>query len=101
MSTPSHFRSYCVGFILSVLLVLLAYGLVQHHALDEKSLYLSIALIALVQLFLQMIFIFRLGVKTEHDRWSMIVFIFTLIIVAIVVSGSLWIMYNLNYYMVN
>ena len=32
----------------------------------------------------------------SEERWNLIAFLFTLLIIGIVVVGSLWIMYNLN-----
>lgn len=100
-TNSSNLASYTTGFILSVVLALIAYFLVVHHSLSGQALYIAIAVLAIAQLLVQAIFVFRLNTKTEHDRWHFITFIFSLIIIAIVVSGSLWIMYNLNYYMVN
>jgi len=103
MKQKTHFGSYLSGFILSALFVTLAYGLVSHHALPNARLYLSIAALAIVQLIVHVLFYFRPALKSnaDTDRWSMLVFVLTLIIITIVISGSLWIMYNLNYYMVN
>ena len=33
---------------------------------------------------------------SSEERWNVIAFLFTLLIIGIVVIGSLWIMYNLN-----
>lgn len=103
MKQKTHFGSYLSGFILSAVFVALAYALVSHHALPNAHLYLSIAALAIVQLVVYVLFYFRptLQSDVDTDRWSMLVFILTLIIITIVISGSLWIMYNLNYYMVN
>lgn len=94
-------KSYIIGFILSVILALLAYFLVVKHALSNEALYITLTAFVVLSVVVQVVFLFRLNMRTEDDRWNFICFIFTLIIMAIVVSGSLWIMYNLNYYMVN
>lgn len=94
-------KSYVTGFILSVALALLAYFLVVKHALSNQALYITVTAFIVLSVLVQVIFLFRLNMRTEDDRWNFICFIFTMIIMAIVVSGSLWIMYNLNYYMVN
>ena len=100
-STTKAFSSYLVGFILSVILTLAIYWLVAHHALPKQSLYSAIAVFAVVQLIVQVLFFLRLNARTDSSRWDLICFLFTILIIAIVVVGTLWIMYNLNYYMVN
>jgi cytochrome o ubiquinol oxidase operon protein cyoD len=94
-------KSYIVGFILMLALVLVAYVLVTKHMLDTSSLYIALGVIVLVQVLIQAIFFIRLNAKGEDNMWNLITFIFSIIIMLIVVTGSLWIMYNLNYYMVN
>ncbi len=94
-------RSYIIGFILSVILAFVAYTLVVKHALSNQDLYIALTIFLVLALLVQVVFYFRLNSKTEDDRWNLICFLFTLLIMAIVVSGSLWIMYNLNYNMVN
>ena len=94
-------RLYVSGFLLSIILILAAYLLVVQHLLAGAMLYGAITVLALLQLFVQVACFLRLNARTEHDRWNLICFLFTLLIIAIVVTGSLWIMYNLNYNMVN
>ncbi|MBE8365690.1 cytochrome o ubiquinol oxidase subunit IV, partial [Leptospira borgpetersenii serovar Balcanica] len=36
---------------------------------------------------------------SSEERWNLVAFVFTLLIIAIVVVGSIWIMWNLNYNM--
>jgi cytochrome o ubiquinol oxidase operon protein cyoD len=90
-----------IGFFLSVILTIMAFKLVAQHHLSNETLYIVVAVLAVVQLILQALFFLRLNNKTKGDYWNWIAFIFMLIIITIVISGSLWIMYNLNYNMVN
>lgn len=94
-------KSYTIGFILSLVLAFIAYALVTKHTLSNEGLYIALTAFVVLALIVQVVFNFRLNTKTEDDRWNLICFLFTLLIMAIVVSGSLWIMYNLNYNMVN
>jgi cytochrome o ubiquinol oxidase operon protein cyoD len=100
-SACKAFASYLIGFVLSVVFMLVIYWLVEHRALPTQSLYNAIAIFAVVQLIVQVLFFLRLNARTESSRWDLISFLFTLLIIAIVVVGTLWIMYNLNYYMVH
>jgi len=46
----------------------------------------------------QMVFFLHIG---RGSRWKLLTFIFTIIVVGIVVIGSIWIMHNLNYNMMD
>jgi cytochrome o ubiquinol oxidase subunit IV len=94
--------SYVIGFVLSVFFAVLSFYLVTHHLLATNAmLYTALTVLVLLQLLVQAVFFFHLNTETMDDRWNFLVFVFSLLIMLIVVSGSLWIMYNLNYYMVN
>jgi cytochrome o ubiquinol oxidase operon protein cyoD len=94
--------SYVIGFVLSVIFAVLSFYLVTHHLLATNSmLYAALTVLLILQVLVQAIFFFRLSTETMDDRWNFLIFVFSLLIMLIVVSGSLWIMYNLNYYMVN
>lgn len=97
MSNHSQ-RTYITGFILSILLTLLAFVLVHKHLFSTEALYVVIVFLALVQFFVQLRCFLQLNTSSE-GRWDLISFVFTLVVIFIVVGGSLWIMYNLNYNM--
>jgi cytochrome o ubiquinol oxidase operon protein cyoD len=93
--------SYIIGFVLSVALVLASYFIVEKQVFAGETLYFALAGLGLIQVLAQAAFFLRLNTKSADDKWNLITFIFTIIIIMIVVAGSLWIMYNLNYYMMN
>src|SRR3990167_10983 len=92
------FTAYVIGFVLSIILTVAAFFLVQKQQLTTVNLYISVAVLALVQLVVQVICFFGLHKGSERGR-NLLTFVFTILIVLVVVSGSLWIMYNLNYNM--
>jgi cytochrome o ubiquinol oxidase operon protein cyoD len=100
-SAKSLLKSYIIGFILTVAFVLASYFVVQKQLFVGESLYVALAVLIVLQILSLVIFFLRLNAKTEDDKWNLLSFVFTLVIIAIVVTGSLWIMYNLNYYMVH
>jgi cytochrome o ubiquinol oxidase operon protein cyoD len=91
-------KSYVVGFVTSLVLTLGAYFLVTQQALSRRLLIGAVATLALAQAFVQLFFFLHLGRETK-PRWKLVVLLFMLMVVAILVFGSLWIMYNLNYHM--
>jgi cytochrome o ubiquinol oxidase operon protein cyoD len=94
-------KSYVIGFVLSVILTLAAYFVVTKQVFIGESLYFALAVFTIALLLVQVVFFLRLNARSEDAKWNMICFIFSLIIIGIVVTGSLWIMYNLNYFMMH
>lgn len=88
--------SYTIGFILSLVLTLAAYAIVTGKSLDGWPLLYGLTGLALVQLVVQLVFFLHLRHEDE-PRWKLLVFDLMLLIVAILLFGSIWIMNNLNY----
>lgn len=92
------FKSYFCGFILSILLTLVAYFFVVHRVLSGWGLIHTVVGVGIAQALIQLLYFLHLG-KEPKPRWNLLVFIFMVAIVIILVGGSLWIMYHLNYNM--
>ena len=90
--------SYIVGFILSILLTIIPYAIVVHHLLVGDMIVIAIVVLGVIQLLVQLIFFLHLS-SHPSQRWNVITFAFITLILVILVSGSLWIMWNLNYNM--
>lgn len=92
--------SYILGFIFSIVMTLIPYYVVVNHTFSNEIIYIVISLFAVLQLLVQLVFFLHLGSESK-PRWNLTVFLFILLIVGILVVGSLWIMYNLDYNMMN
>jgi cytochrome o ubiquinol oxidase subunit IV len=89
-------RSYLIGFGLSVILTAIPFWLVMSGVLDSKqATALTITVFAAAQIVVHMIFFLHMSAGSENG-WTMMALIFTLFIVGITLSGSLWVMYHLN-----
>ena len=86
------------GFVFSVILTFAAYLSVRCHCLSGVNLFFLIFGLASLQALIQMIFFLHLGIE-KKPYWHLMTFVFMAIILAVVVGGSIWIMYNLNYNM--
>lgn len=93
---PKTFKAYVIGLVLSFALTCIAFMLVQKKMLDGSMLYVSLGALAIVQLIVQSACFLRLNASPE-GRWNLFAFLFTLFIIAILVSGSLWIMFSLDH----
>jgi cytochrome o ubiquinol oxidase operon protein cyoD len=89
-------RGYLTGFVLSVVLTAVPFALVMGSPIESKTATaLIIMAFAVAQIFVHMVFFLHMDAKSESG-WSLMALIFTLILVAIGLTGSLWVMYHLN-----
>ncbi|MBD3814609.1 MAG: cytochrome o ubiquinol oxidase subunit IV [Betaproteobacteria bacterium] len=90
------FKSYMIGFVLSVILTAIPFWLVMGDVLPNKNATTLIILaFGAVQIVVHMIYFLHMNSKSEGG-WTMLALIFTIIVVVIALSGSLWVMYHLN-----
>ena len=90
------FSSYMLGFVLSVVLTAIPFWLVMSGTLPSKQITaLVIMAFAVVQIVVHMIYFLHMSPKSENG-WTMMALIFTIVMVVIALSGSLWVMSHLN-----
>ncbi|WP_436357449.1 cytochrome o ubiquinol oxidase subunit IV [Brevundimonas sp. CEF1] len=89
------FKTYMIGFLLSVVLTAIPFWLVMTGALPAATTGLIITAFAVVQIVVHMIFFLHMNHKSEGG-WNMLALIFTIVVVVIAVAGSVWVMYHLN-----
>ncbi|CAO3440353.1 cytochrome o ubiquinol oxidase subunit IV [Azospirillum endophyticum] len=92
------FGSYMIGFVLSVILTVIPFWLVMTGTLDNTTTTAVILALAVVQIIVHMVYFLHMNGRAEGG-WSMLAMIFTIIVVFIMFSGSLWVMYHMNYNM--
>jgi cytochrome o ubiquinol oxidase operon protein cyoD len=90
--------SYMIGFGLSVILTAIPFWLVMHHVLAPQTTVLVIMAFAVVQIIVHMIYFLHMNSRAEGG-WSMMAMLFTIVLVGITLSGSMWVMYHLNHNM--
>ena len=89
-------RGYVTGFILAAILTAIPFWLVMNGVIPDKLVAaLVIMAFAAVQIVVHMVYFLHMSPKVE-DGWSMMALIFTLIVLTIALSGSIWVMYHLN-----
>jgi cytochrome o ubiquinol oxidase operon protein cyoD len=91
-------KSYVTGFVISIVLSLLAYGLVVGHVMTGNALGGALLGLALIQFSAQTLCFLHVGMD-KGSRWKMGTFIFTVGLLFVIVGGSIWIMNHLNYSM--
>jgi len=88
-------KSYIVGFGLSVLLTLASFGTVMSGVVPHHLMLPGIVIFAVVQLLVQLVFFLHMG-TSPGKQGNLAIMLFTLLILAIVVVGSLWVLHNMN-----
>lgn len=91
-------QSYVTGFLLSLIFTIIPFVMVIKKTVSGTALVAMLLGFALLQFMVQMVFFLHLGRETK-PRWKLVALLFAVFTVAIVVIGSLWIMYSLNYRM--
>ena len=89
---------YMTGFILSIILTVIPFAMVMSGSASHAVILGTILVTAVVQIVVHLVYFLHMNSKSD-EGWNLTAFIFTVIIIAIVVVGSIWIMWNLNYNM--
>lgn len=107
MSAPDHssmedtvphgsLRDYVIGFALSVVLTVIPFWLVMGGATLSKGIVAFVVIaFAVAQMVVHVVYFLHLKPGTE-DGWNMTSLVFTLILVAITLAGSIWVMFQMD-----
>lgn len=90
------YRSYLTGFLLSVILTAIPFGLVMAGGFENRLLTVGVVVgCAVVQVLVHMVCFLHMNSRAE-EGWTLLSTLFTVIIVVIMIAGSLWVMFHLN-----
>lgn len=92
---------YFAGVAGCVILTLIPFFAVMSGQLGRIESIVIIFTSAVLQFLVQIFAFLRLNVRTEQGLYNVMAFVYTLMILLCIVAGSLWIMANLDYYMMN
>ncbi|SHE91676.1 cytochrome o ubiquinol oxidase subunit IV [Marinomonas polaris] len=88
-------KSYLVGFIWSVILTGIPFWMVMTEAFDKGPTYITIVLLAIVQIFVHLKYFLHLDFS-EQGKLDTYSFIFSAVIIVMVVALSVWIIFASN-----
>jgi cytochrome o ubiquinol oxidase operon protein cyoD len=95
-TTHGSLRGYLTGFVLAAILTIIPFWLVMDHVISSALATTVIVLgLAAAQIVVHVIYFLHLDTKSEQG-WNMLAFIFTIVLVVIVLGASVWVMYNEN-----
>lgn len=97
---PSHGSrsTYLTGFVLSVILTAIPFALVMGGNLSRATVVPVIVALAVAQILVHLYYFLHLDASRQQSA-NVTAFIFTVLIVAILVGGSIWIMINIHHFM--
>ncbi len=90
-------QSYIFGFLLSIFLTIIPFFIEKNHIFSYEINRLIILLCAFFQIIVHFVYFLHLN-NTSKNYWYLISLLFVLIIMFIVISGSIWIMFNLQHH---
>jgi cytochrome o ubiquinol oxidase subunit IV len=94
----ASYRPVILGFFFSFLLTYALYRTVDREHLSGTLFTISIFGLAMLQTIIQLVMFLQVGMESR-PHWNSISFFFAIIVILIVIGGSIWIMNNLNYYL--
>ncbi|MGP1959114.1 MAG: cytochrome o ubiquinol oxidase subunit IV [Arsenophonus sp. NC-CH8-MAG3] len=91
----SSMKTYLIGFILSVILTVVPFWIVIKSTTSHDMILWIVICTAIAQILVHLICFLHMNTSSDNS-WNLIAFLFTMLIIGIIVIGSLWIMYNLS-----
>jgi cytochrome o ubiquinol oxidase operon protein cyoD len=89
-------REYVTGFLLAVTLTAIPFWLVMSHTFGRSSTTAAVILVlASVQIVVHMVYFLHMNTRSEGG-WTLLALLFTVMLVVIALSGSIWVMSHLN-----
>ena len=88
-------KSYAIGFILSVILTVIPFGLVMYPTLPKDMTLLIIVAFAVIQIVVHLYYFLHLD-RSPEQRENVSAFLFTGLVIALLVGLSLWIMFSIH-----
>lgn len=88
-------RAYLIGFLLSAVLTAVPFWMVMTGAAAPQLTAIVIVGLAVVQILVHTVCFLHVNTRSEGG-WTLMAYVFTAVMVLIVISGSLWIMYHIN-----
>jgi len=94
-SSTGSVAAYSAGLVFALLLTGASFWVAHSHSLWGPGLPVGLAVLAIAQMGVHLVFFLHISSGSDNTN-NVIALTFGILIVALVVSGSLWIMANLN-----
>ena len=88
-------KSYAIGFILSVILTVIPFGLVMYPSLPKFTTLAIVLLFAVVQVVVHLVYFLHLD-RSPSQRNNVTALVFAALVIVLLVGLSLWIMFSIH-----
>ncbi|AMA44817.1 cytochrome o ubiquinol oxidase subunit IV [Pseudomonas monteilii] len=88
-------KSYVIGFVLSVILTAIPFGLAMYPSLPKNLTVLVIVALAVIQVVVHLFYFLHMD-RSKEQRNNLTTFLFTTMVIALLVGLSLWIMFSIH-----
>ncbi|HKS13658.1 MAG TPA: cytochrome o ubiquinol oxidase subunit IV [Pseudomonas sp.] len=88
-------KSYMIGFVLSVILTAIPFGLVMFPSLPKDLTIMIVVALAAIQVVVHLVYFLHLD-RSKEQRSNVSTFLFTAMVIALLVGLSLWIMFSIH-----
>ena len=98
-ASHGNVKQYSIGFVVSILLTIVPFYMAMHtEDFSRGAIMSTIAITAIAQVLVQLVFFLHMKTSSEQ-RWNLIAFVYTILCIAVLLIGSVWIMNYLHYNM--
>ncbi|MBA6115888.1 cytochrome o ubiquinol oxidase subunit IV [Pseudomonas putida] len=91
-------KSYMIGFVLSIILTAIPFGLVMYPSLPKNLTVLIVVAMAVIQVVVHLVYFLHMD-RSKEQRSNVSTFLFTAMVIALLVGLSLWIMFSIHFEM--
>ena len=88
-------KSYMIGFVLSVILTAIPFGLVMYPSLPKDLTVMIVVALAVIQVVVHLVYFLHMD-RSKEQRSNVTTFLFTVLVIALLVGLSLWIMFSIH-----
>ena len=91
-------KSYLIGFVICAALTVIPFMLVMNPTLSRPLTMALLVGFAVVQIIVQLVYFLHMN-RSSEGGWNLASFVFTLVILFIVVALSIWIIWSMHFHM--
>jgi len=96
----ASYLSYTAGLVLAIVLTIVSFAVSQTHLLWPPGIPVGLVVLAFAQIGVHLVFFLHLGSGSDNTN-NILALAFGMLIVFLVMTGSIWIMANLNWNMMD
>ncbi|MDE1166472.1 MAG: cytochrome o ubiquinol oxidase subunit IV [Pseudomonas sp.] len=88
-------KSYVIGFVLSIILTAIPFGLVMYGSLSKTATLVIVLAFAVIQVLVHLVYFLHLD-RSAAQRENVTAFVFAGLVILLLVGLSLWIMFSIH-----